>query len=99
MNGNTQLRLECWSFQTLALNDFYTPPELLIPVLHGNVHGHPNHENGKVVTTSRVIGRVGELVQTQSGSLYELGAVDPVYEGKFPNARIRLLQTLKEQAK
>ena len=48
--------------------------------LHGQVHGHPEHEDGKAVTTSRItdFDPKAKTVTTRSRT-YELGAVDPRY--------------------
>ncbi len=55
------------------------------------MYGHPNHDDGKEVSTSRIINVDDGLVFTKSGSVYELGSVDPDYELEYPGARKRLL--------
>ncbi len=71
-------------------------PELSVSCLTGRVENHPRHAPGKIVTTSVITGKSGELVFTKSGSLYELGDANPRYEQQFPNARCRLLAALQE---
>jgi len=62
--------------------------------LSGRVTGHPHLPDGKDISTSPIVGKVGELVQTKSGNRYELGEIDPVYEAKYPNAKARFFATL-----
>ena len=88
------IKLDNWSFCSVGEDD-YTPPEMLVPVLCGKVLNHPNHRDGKIVTTSRVIGKRNGLVVTKSGTEYELLEVDPKYERHFPNAKDRLFKELK----
>lgn len=74
--------------------DPWTPPECRYQCLNGRVQNHPNHEAGKIVTTSPIKARRGQLVLTESGSIYELGEIRTEYEQQFPNAKERLLATL-----
>jgi len=62
----TNVRIENWS--------------VFMGCLHGQVHGHPEHGDGKVVTTSRITGfdPKAKTVTTIS-RVYELGKVDPIY--------------------
>ena len=71
--------------------DPYTPPELIPKHLHGNVEGHPNFFEGEEVTTSPIVKVQDGKIHTRSGSVYELGSIDPGYEKVFPNARARVL--------
>ena len=64
-------------------------------VLHGYVYGHPRHKDGKEVSTTEFkLCTDDGLIQTQSGTVYELGAVDPEYEKLFPDARRRLMANI-----
>ena len=72
----------------------FQPPEQDRTCLHGFVRGHPRCADGKEVTTSLLISRQGDRVVTKSGSEYELGDVDVVYETFYPQARERLFARL-----
>lgn len=88
-------RIENWSM--ISSVDLYMAPELRQFALSGEVYDHPQHENGKSVTTSPLVKLVDtDKIQTFSGSIYELGTVDPEYEKMYPNARQRLLDHLKK---
>lgn len=91
MNSNTVIFIENWSI--IVSGDQYTAPELRTQHLNGFVKNHPRLKP-QVVTTSRIVGRRGELVVTSSGSQYKLGAARPEYEAKYPAAAERLLATL-----
>jgi hypothetical protein len=91
------MKLENWS--VVCKNyDPYLAPELYQSALYGNVFGHPRFDDGDGVTTSSLVGKQGEIIITKSGSEYELGIVDPDYEKKYPDAKNRLLNSLKEMA-
>jgi len=87
-------KLEKWSVGAHP-RDAWQPPENQPPCLHGWLTGHPGHADGNEVTTSPIVGVEGELVITESGTRYELGEVDPVYEALFPGARARLFESYK----
>jgi hypothetical protein len=87
--------LKNWSL-IVRYKDPYSPPEEWTTCLHGNVYEHPRFDDGKEITTSSIEGKVGDKVKTHSGSLYELQDIDPEYEKIYPNAKERLLKTLKE---
>jgi signal peptidase I len=72
-------------------------PEQITAHLDGLVYNHPRYpfEQGKPVSTSPIVGKRGDKVVTRSGTEYELGAVLADYEAQFPNAKERLLQSLK----
>jgi hypothetical protein len=68
------------------------------PSLHGNVSDSPNFENGEFIRTSYICKAIdGNHVQTYSGSIYELGTVDPLYERMYPNALQRLIESLNKK--
>lgn len=71
--------------------DPYKAPEDRKARLQGTVYGHPKHDDGKVLVTSSIqkIDLVNRTVTTMSGSVYELGAVDPEWEAQFPDAENR----------
>ncbi len=89
------MRIEGWSL----IGDFdpYQAPELQSVKLLGHVYGHPNHHDGKLIMTSNVTGIVDDDIITYSDSRYVLGAIDPEYSKLYPNAKERLLATLKER--
>ena len=86
------MKLENWSV-VHGPSDPYQPPELWVKRLHGKIYGHPRFDDGKDVTSSRIVGIEGDFIVTGSGSRYELGAVDPQYETAYPNARERLFKS------
>jgi hypothetical protein len=77
-----------WGFQSPDIPEGY---------LHGNILGHPGIEDGKEITTSRIVGRSGDKVVTKSGSEYELEGVDPEYNAAFPHAEERLMRRLPDR--
>jgi len=89
------VKIENWSTCTRKRTP-YESPEIHGMGLHGNIYGHPLHDDGKIVTTSRIVGKRSGLVVTKSGSEYELGKIDAEYDKQFPNALNRLMETLPE---
>lgn len=85
------IKLEQWSIIYPPNSNPYTPPEFKRAVLHGKVFGHSHYPDGKLISTSYII-RVSEekYVHTKSGTVYELGEVNPRYEQAYPGARKRL---------
>ena len=79
--------IENWS---LVMTNPYQAPECQSPSLAGEVHGHPKRPNGQAITTSPIKKIKGNLVETASGSFYELGKMDPEYEKRYPDALARL---------
>lgn len=69
------VRLENWSTVFVDDDNPYRAPELRVMRLHGEVYGHPRHEDGKIVITSRVVDLDlgGRMAKTKSGSAYSLG--------------------------
>jgi hypothetical protein len=72
MATGKQYRLERWSVG-IRNDDGYTAPELLIRYLQGR------RDDGKSVRTSGIRTVAGNVVQTESGSIYKLGEPDPDY--------------------
>lgn len=85
------MRLENWSV-VVRDPDPYKAPEAQQACLSGNVYDHPTYSDGNVITTSRIVKVEDGKVHTVSGSVYELGEVDPEYERMFPGARGRLFK-------
>lgn len=70
------VRIENWGVVGSA--DPYQAPELKRLKLHGAVYGHPTQEEGKIVSTSRILDADG-LVVTCESRKYLLGQVSPDY--------------------
>ena len=91
------MKLNDW---VLAHNGSYLPIHYPLDCarLHGLVSGHPDIDEGERITTSCITG-VSEdgCIETQSGSVYELGDVEPEYDKKFPDARNILLKRLRDK--
>lgn len=88
-------KLENWSILRFTA-DPYQAPELWKQHLIGTVYGHPYIADGKIVSTSSIVGCEGEFIKTKSGSLYDLGKVNPEYEKEYPNARKRLFDSFTD---
>ena len=88
-------RLENWSVVPQTY-DPYKAPEQWIPCLEGCAYAHCKFKDSQLITTSRIVGKRGDKVITFSDSEYELGDVNPTYEKFYPNAKERLLKSLKE---
>jgi hypothetical protein len=71
----------------------YTAPELIGMQLTGDVKGHSRHDDGRFITTSRVIGRSENGVHTRN-TVYTLGKPHPDYEAQFPGAASRFMASL-----
>lgn len=89
------MRLENWSVTRTVLNP-YQAPETGTPALAGRVYGHEAIEDGSFIITTRPVTVSDGKVRTASGSLYELGEVDPGYEAAYPNAKERLFASLSK---
>jgi hypothetical protein len=88
------MKLENWSV-VYGPWDGYKAPEQITSHLYGFVYGNPKFVDGIDITTSAIRGQRDGRIVTQSGTEYELGATDPIYETKFPDARQRLFNSLK----
>ena len=90
-------RLENWSVIRQP-KDPYSPPEFWPDRLHGNVYGHIKFADGEEMSTSTPVrlSEDGLRVVVRSGKEYQLGAVDPEYNILYPNARQRLLDSLRK---
>jgi hypothetical protein len=74
-------RLENWSlgFYPSSKENPYLSPQQRVRVLCGRVYGNPEYADGHPIRTNYVVAARGRLVTTFSGSVYELGEVDPHY--------------------
>jgi len=90
------MKLENWA--VVQDYDPYMAPEDRKARLHGTVYGHPKHDDGKRIATSSIqkIDPVAKTVTTRSGSVYELGTVDPEWEAQFPDAANRFWNNSSE---
>lgn len=79
----------------ISTPDPYLAPELRAPHLSGDAFGHPRFEDGKNITSSRIIGKdASDNIHTKSGSIYQLGDPATAYAEAFPDCRRRLLDSL-----
>lgn len=85
-------RIENWCFTSHG--DQYTPPEMMVPVLRGNVVNHYRIGSREDQTTSRLLGRTEDGMLVTKNTVYELGEIDPGYEKAFPGAKDRLISQL-----
>ena len=65
------IRIENWSVTSSA--DKYTPPECARLRLMGEVYGHRHFTEGERISTSYIVCVRGNIVETSSGSVYQLG--------------------------
>ena len=81
------MRLENWYKDTVVTD-----------TLKGNVFGHPKHEDGTHIRTSSVAGVTPDgRVVTISGSEYELGEPEAEYAERYPDARPRILASIRKE--
>lgn len=76
------IKLENWSvIKTGHLYSPYVPPEFHKRCLCGTAIDHPKRPNKTRwdVKTSYIIRAEGKIIHTVSGSIYELGEIDPNY--------------------
>jgi hypothetical protein len=73
------VRIENWSI--VEDEDPYVAPEAKGKYLSGKIYGHPLHEDGKNITTSRLVKLDidNDMAETLSGTEYILGNIDPDY--------------------
>lgn len=88
------MKLENWAMNYAANPAPFKAPEQAHYQLSGEVYGHPRFDDGTFVVTSRVVdvNKETEIVETYSGSEYELGVVHPEYELRYPDARARFFE-------
>lgn len=87
--------MEQWylSYDNGALAD----PKLHNLRLVGEVTGHPNHEDGKHVITSRIVKIEDNKIVTRTGTRYELGECAEFYAALYPNAKSDLLASYSKE--
>tara|TARA_Y100001951_G_C11090983_1_gene156695 strand:+ start:172 stop:510 length:339 start_codon:yes stop_codon:yes gene_type:complete len=71
--------LDDWSMVPDRAGNPYMAPEMIRPLLHGKVSGHPLHEDGTYVTTSRILASAGREVETNN-TVYRLGLMASGYK-------------------
>lgn len=71
------INLDNWSTASRPIP--YQPPECWPTILQGNVSGHPDMDDGEFVHTSPIAKANGQLITTESGTLYRLGKIDPKF--------------------
>lgn len=90
--------LRNWS--VCASFDLYTPPELQAPRLQGEVYGHPKYLDGSIIVASKVLGYDEKTKEVICFSRrYKLGRINPKYAKLFPNARRRVMASLRKLQK
>lgn len=66
--------------------------------LCGQVHDHPVFEDGKeIVTTPPEDYLDDDVFVTHSGSKYQLGEINPEYGEMYPNAKDRIIATVRSR--
>ena len=91
------IRIDQWCVVEAPDSDFIAP-ELRKRCLHGVVTGHPNIDDGSIVTSTPIKGLSGSFIKTYSGSIYELGDVSEEYEKQFPDAEMKLINSLQKKS-
>lgn len=93
------IRIENWCIVS-GKQSPYQAPELATSHLCGRVFNHHLFADGSIVTTSSIIGiDSDDRIITKSGHSYELGAIETQYESQFPDAKKRLIDSLKLEQK
>ena len=86
----------CVTFHPFDRPSAFTPPECVRKCLHGIVTGHHKKADGTSVTTSYIERKTQtNQIVTSSGTIYDLGDVDPEYEKQYPGALETLLRSLE----
>ncbi len=86
-------RIDNWAIVYAPISPYHAP-ELHAQRLTGHVVGSDHFTDGMHITTSSIVATKDGKVITKSGSEYELGTIDPIYEKMYPNARKRLIESL-----
>ena len=68
--------LEEW---TVVGSSPYQPPENSLQILMGKMYKHATIPDGHEVRTSGIVRINGNIIETNSGSVYKLGEPDPCY--------------------
>lgn len=85
------MKLENWALITKTP---YSPPEMGM-YFNGCVYDHPRFPDGYFIQTSSIVAFKDGKFKTYSGSIYELGNINPDYEKQFPDALNRILESAK----
>jgi hypothetical protein len=72
------IRLDNWSVTGRNVSP-YQAPETIRRCLKGKAYGHPRFDDGGVVKTSYIVKADKRIITTRSGSVYQLGKIDPLY--------------------
>ena len=75
--GDQIVKITNWSVTTMA--GPYQAPEQATRHLVGNVMNHPGYAPGTGIRTSNIVKAEGNIITTNSGTVYELGMIDPEY--------------------
>ncbi len=67
--------------------------------LQGQVYGHPEFDDGTVINTNLLDGKIGELIFSCSGTAYLLGTPSMTQEHQLKNSNIELIDFLPEITK
>ena len=70
--------LQDWEVR-MRSTDPYCPPECNYNCLSGFPHGHPTKDQQRKVITSGLAKVEGRMVTTKSGTVYQLGRINPKY--------------------
>lgn len=90
----SQIKYKLSNWAIVTSRDPYIAPELVRQCLMGKVEGHPDHEDGKTIVTSNIIGKFEGRIVTKTGSLVELGDPRPEYDKEFPDSKKRLFASV-----
>lgn len=71
------IKMHNWSIG--GSGDAYTPPELQVKKLRGEVYGHPRFPDGHRISSSALIEAWSRTAVTKSGTRYVLGRINPEY--------------------
>lgn len=78
--SNKEVLIENWSIVQSLLGP-YDAPEKSYAMLQGAVYGHPNRDDGDLVSTSRIIKIDPNAGWAETRSrIYKLGTVDPEFK-------------------
>ena len=80
--------------------DPYTAPECINPRICGEVHNHPNFRDGEFLVIS--FAKDYDIYKDElicESRRYKLGEPESGFEEKYPNARNRLINSIKKTVK
>ena len=91
-------RLENWS--VCYCNDYDSFEDS--GVLRGQIYDDDKHKfvDGEYIHTTLVVKAIDDnTIETYSGTHYTLGVIDPEYEKLYPNAKVRMIKSLRKNNK